>query len=369
MGRATRAVVDLQALQHNLAQVRRIAPASRVMACIKANAYGHGAADAAHALADADAFAVACVDEAMVVRESGIDHPVVLLEGVFSREEASLAAQYRLEPVVHDPAQFDWLAAAPPESLRVWVKVDTGMGRLGFRRERLADVRERIHAIASVRRPLNWMTHLACSDDRADEVTTTEQIGRFEDVLGDWSGERSIANSAGILAWPGSHADWVRPGIMLYGVSPFSESTGGRENLKPVMTVSTRLIAIREVRRGERIGYGGDWTAPEDMPMGVAGIGYGDGYPRHAPSGTPVLVNGRRVPLAGRVSMDMITVDLRSQPDARVGDPVVLWGEGLPVEEVAQAAGTIGYELLCRLTGRVRFEVRDAGRVRRQSSV
>lgn len=369
MSRATRAVVDLQALEHNLAQVRRIAPSSRVMACIKANAYGHGAVDAAHALADADAFAVASVDEAVAVRESGIDHPIVLLEGVFSSEEARLAARYGLEPVLHDPAQLDWVAAGPSGSLRVWVKVDTGMGRLGFRCERLAEIRERILAIPSVRRPLNWMTHLACSDDRGDKVTTTEQIRRFQRILGDWPGDRSIANSAGIIAWPESHADWVRPGIMLYGVSPFPESAGLDENLKPAMTVSTRLIAVREVRRGERVGYGGDWVAPEDMTMGVAGIGYGDGYPRHAPSGTPVLVNGQRVPLAGRVSMDMITVDLRRQPGAKVGDPVVLWGEGLPVEAVAESAGTIGYELLCRLTGRVRFETRDSRHVPRQSTV
>jgi len=199
---------------------------------------------------------------------------------------------------------------------------------------------------------VRFLSHLAFADDRRDRRTES-QCELFQHTLRGLPGERSLANSAGVLGWGASHLDWVRPGIMLYGVSPFVGSTGEQEGLRPVMTLGTRLVAVNRCRRGDAVGYGGTWVCPEDMAVGVATIGYGDGYPRHARSGTPVLVGGRRAALVGRVSMDMIAVDLRGHPDARVGDPVVLWGAGLPVEEVAESAGTIAYELLCGVAERV----------------
>jgi alanine racemase len=228
------------------------------------------------------------------------------------------------------------------------------MHRLGVKPEQVADLRGRLSRCASVRQPVGLFTHFASADE-PDSDQTRDQLAQFERATAGLAGERSIANSAAILVWPESHSDWVRPGIMLYGVSPFAERTAAAFDLQPAMTLTSRLIAVNHYRKGDAIGYGASWRCPEDMPVGVVAIGYGDGYPRHAVSGTPVLLNNCRVPLVGRVSMDSISVDLRSQPDAAAGDPVVLWGRGLPVEEIATHAGTIPYELLCRLTTRVRF--------------
>jgi len=233
-----------------------------------------------------------------------------------------------------------------------WLKIDTGMHRLGFAPEAAAAAYARLRDCRAVAGPPRLMTHLANADDRADAYTE-DQLARFDTATADLTGPRSIANSAGLLGWSAAQRDWVRPGIMLYGVSPFSDTEAGALGLRPVMTLHSELIAVNHYRRGDAIGYGGTWACPEDMPVGVVGIGYGDGYPRHAVSGTPVLLNGRTVELVGRVSMDMICVDLRTQPRARVGDPVVLWGQGLPVEVVADHASTIGYELLCSVTQRV----------------
>lgn len=353
MTRAARATVDAAALQHNLAAVRRHAPGSRVMAVIKANAYGHGLVGTAHALRDADAFAVARVEEAVALREAGLQNPVVLLEGVLAAAQLPLAASLGLQLVVHSPEQLEMLEAAQLSSpIEAWLKLDTGMNRLGFPP---ADARaalgrlERCPAVAA--RP-RLMTHLACADER-DAAVTDAQLERFAAALGDLPGERSVANSAGLLWRRDSHADWVRPGIMLYGVSPFADQVGGDLGLRPAMQLMSTVIALRTVRRGERVGYGGLWTAREDSRLAIAAIGYGDGYPRHLGSGTPVLVRDRRAPLAGRISMDMIAVDVTRVPEVRVGDEVMLWGEGLPVEELARLAGTIPYELLCGVTQRV----------------
>ncbi len=353
MTRPAQALIDLQALQHNLRVAQAAAPRTRVMAVIKANAYGHGLLRAARALAAADAFGVAHLNEAVTLREGGIRQPAVLLEGFGDQSELHLLARHNLETVVHHPSQVEMLEAvrlATP--LRVWVKVDTGMHRLGIAPERVVEVTRRLAACVSVAGPLRYLTHLACADDRND-VRTVRQLETFSATLGELPGERSVANSAGMLGWKASHADWARPGIMLYGVSPFLGGAGARDGLQPAMTLTTRLIAVNRYPRGEAIGYGGSWICPEDMSVGVAAVGYGDGYPRHARAGTPVLLNGVRVPLVGRVSMDMISLDLRTQPDARIGDPVVLWGRGLPVEDVAECAGTIGYELLCGVSQRV----------------
>ena len=354
------ATVDLAAIQHNLAQVRRFAPKSKVMAAIKAHAYGHGAVPVARALeaARVDAFAVACMEEAIQLRQAHITTPIALLEGIISAEEAALAVYERLPVVVHDRWQLDLLEALPESSeVSIWFKLDTGMHRLGFP---LKDIPSLVETLR--KRPrwrfMGWITHLSCADE-PDNPVTHEQIERFNSALKGLPGARSIGNSAGIIAWPEARADWVRPGLMIYGASPMPDRTAIDLGLKAAMTLESRLIAVREYDAGEPIGYGQTYRCPERMPIGVVAAGYADGVDRSLPSGTPVLVNGVEVSIAGRVSMDMITVDLRKVPNAKVGDTVRLWGEGLPAEVIAKYAGTLAYELFCGLTQRVRFVYRE----------
>ncbi len=357
MSRGALAEVNLSALRQNLQRVRQLAPRARVAAVIKANGYGHGIVRAAHALGGADAFAVASIEEALELRAAGITQRIMLLEGIFEAAEIPLVQKERLDIVVHHTAQLHLLEAARfdvAHLLQVWVKIDTGMHRLGFAPEHLPDVLRRLRACPGVAPNRILMTHLANADERGSTMTA-QQVACFESATQAQHNARSMANSAGILAWPQTHYDWVRPGLMLYGISPFIDSSAAQEGLLPVMTIKSRLIAVNQFKQGDPIGYGGSWVCPQDMPVGVVAFGYGDGYPRHAASGTPVLVNGQRVALIGRVSMDMITVDLRSQPHAQAGDPVVLWGQGLPVEEIARCAGTIPYELVCGITQRVRI--------------
>ena len=360
MSRATGAVIDLAALRHNLSRVRALAPRARVMAVVKANAYGHGLAVVAQALAAADAFAVASLEEAQIVRRAGLSNPIVLLEGVFSEPELEEAAEWGCQLVVHDAYQLKLIEDSRLKGeLGVWLKVDTGMNRLGFAPAAVQDVWKRLNQAKAVKLPVRLMTHLASADEVSNPKTQA-QLEAFAAATAGLDAERSIANSAGILAWPQSHADWVRPGSMLYGASPFPMKSGADDGLRPVMTMETALIAVKALKKGESVGYGGAFVAPEDMTLGIAAIGYGDGYPRHAPSGTPMLVKGRRVPLVGRVAMDMIALDLSGQRSPAVGDPVVAWGPELPVEEIARAAGTIPLELLCGVTQRVKFNVIDA---------
>jgi alanine racemase len=353
MSRPARALLDAGALRHNLQQVRRHAPQARIMAVVKANGYGHGLAWVAQTLGEsADAFGVSSVEEGVQLRLAGVTRPVCLLEGFFTADELPLLSKQRLEPVVHNEAQLRALATAPASSsLPVWIKVDTGMHRLGFSPAAVPDVVQQLRRASAVTQ-VRIMSHFARAEFSNDDATRS-QINDFANVTRNLELETSLANSAGILAWPASHLDWVRPGIMLYGASPLVDQDATAQDLQPVMTLESALIAVQPRKKGDAIGYGGDWRCPEDMPVGVVAIGYGDGYPRHAPPGTPVLVNGRRVPTVGRVSMDMITLDLRSQPQAKIGDPVVLWGKGLPVEEVAEKAGTLSYELLCHVTERI----------------
>jgi len=358
MTRPARACINLQALQHNFSRVQQAAPHSKIMAIIKANAYGHGLVRMAQALPAADAFGVACLDEAISLREAGFDRRIVLLEGLFTAEDVGLINGYRLDVVLHHDSQLLLLEQGRLlRPLDVWIKLDTGMHRLGFEPDSVAAVSARLRRIRQVGN-IHYMSHFCCADD-LDSTATDRQLQVFQDAVATDSAAQTLANSAAILCWPATHRDWVRPGIMLYGSSPLSGHDAQTLNLQPVMTLSTRLIAVNARRQGDAIGYGEDWTCPVDMRIGVAAIGYGDGYPRHAPSGAPVLVNGNRAALAGRVSMDMICIDLRAQPDAKVGDEVILWGEGLPVDEVAAAAGTISYELLCGVGSRVRFEYHD----------
>ncbi len=360
MTRPARALIDLQALQSNFRQVRSAAPHSRIMAVIKSNGYGHGLQRVAKALPAADAFAVACLEEAMELREAGVQQTVVLLEGFFEPRELESISRFELDMVVHHASQLEVLekvSLAKPVS--VWLKIDTGMHRLGFMPKTLPDVMERLGNCSNVAKPLKFLSHLACADDR-DSNTTGSQLAEFIQVTKGLQGERSLANSAGLLAWPKTQLDWVRPGIMLYGASPLRGKAADDLDLQPVMTLTSRLIAVTHCHRGDAVGYGGDWVCPEDMLIGVAAIGYGDGYPRHAPSLTPVLVNGRQVSLVGRVSMDMIMLDLRSQPTAKAGDAVQLWGSDLAVDDVARHAGTIAYDLFCGVTARVAVEVIEA---------
>lgn len=353
MSRPLRAEIRLSSLRHNLQRVRAAAPHSQIMTAIKANAYGHGMARVAHALHDADAFAVASIEEAIHLCESGVSRPVVLLEGMFSAEELVLVQAYGLQLVVHSVEQVEWLeSASVPRPLVVWLKVDTGMHRLGIAPQQARAMYERLSDCAAVGE-IRFMTHFACADDPGNPLTARQQQ-QFADCLDGVAGQRSLANSAGILAHADSHADWVRPGIMLYGASPLQGETAAGLGLQPVMTLKSRLIAVKPLSQGDSVGYGAQWVCPEAMPVGVVACGYGDGYPRHAKEGTPVLVNGQRVPLIGRVSMDMITVDLRGM-HASAGDEVVLWGDGLPADEVAASAGTIAYELFCHITARVPF--------------
>ncbi|HHJ80239.1 MAG TPA: alanine racemase [Candidatus Tenderia electrophaga] len=352
---AVEAHINLTALARNLERVRQAAPDSKIMAVIKANAYGHGMVQVANALAAADAFSVARLQEAVQLRQAGISKDITVLEGFHNVAELNDFSRYDLQPTLHQPAQIDLLRRTQLEKpIQVWLKIDSGMHRMGVAPEAVRacwKVLQKIESVSIVR----LMTHLASADDRRSEQTE-QQLDVFKRVTAGIEAETSIANSAGILGWPQTHTDWVRPGIMLYGVSPFLDGWGEDEGLELVMTLTSRLIAVKHFKEGDAIGYGASWTCPEDMPIGVVSCGYGDGYPRHAVPGTLVMVNGVPTPLLGRVSMDTICVDLRQQPDAEVGDIVLLWGESMPVEEIAQSATTIPYEVLCSVTQRVQFQ-------------
>jgi len=351
--RPARALINPDALRHNFSRVRSHVSLTRVMAVVKADGYGHGMAWVAKTLNEADGFGVASVEEGRRLREAGIDKPVVLLEGFFHPDELTQLVEHRLDAVVHHWSQLWDLEHVDKLSgtIDVWVKIDTGMHRIGFNPEAVPEVVRRLKVCMAIGR-VRAMSHFPSADNRFD-TTTPYQIRTFEELTQNLNTERSLANSAGIVNWPSSHFEWVRPGIMLYGASPIIGMTGKELDLRPVMTLVSEIISVNTRRKGDAIGYGGDYVCPEDMPVGVVAIGYGDGYPRHCPPGTPVLINGVRVPIIGRVSMDMVTVDLREMPDTKVGDRVVLWGEGLPVDEIAQLSGTIAYELLCCITSRV----------------
>jgi len=363
---AAYAVLNLDAVQHNLQRVRSSAPDAKIMAVIKANGYGHGMHRIAEALQDVDAFAVARVDEGIRLRKAGIKNRIAVLEGFTCADELDELVNYRLDALVHSFAQLEILESrTEQEACAIWLKLDTGMNRLGFKPKDFNAVYQRLNRCSIIRQPINLMTHLANADDKQD-ATTLKQISLFNETLaalapGLQSGnERSIANSAGILAWKESLTDWVRPGVMLYGISPFPDSTGEQLGLKPIMGLHSRLIAVKPIATGDKVGYSGSWVCAKPTTLGVVAIGYGDGYPRCAKAGTPVLVNGQRVPLIGRVSMDMITVDLETQPHAKPGDPVTLWGDGLAVEEIALCAETIPYTLVCGVTQRVQIVEKSA---------
>lgn len=347
LNRGAKIIIDSQALQHNYQRVHALAPTSSMLAMVKANGYGHGIANVARALPKVDAFGVACLIEALHLRQANISQRIVLMPGVMSKEELDIALQYNIELVVHQKSQLELLEQqALVQPIHVWLKINTGMNRLGFSPEEAIDVYQRLQKNPQIIKPLKIFTHFA-SSELVNGQMTVEQMKSFYHITQHFNGELSLANSGAILAWPESHADWIRPGLLLYGASPLPDKTGLDHDLKPVMTWCAKLIAVHQRHKGDAIGYNSQWVCPEDMLVGVVGVGYGDGYPLHAQNGTPVLVNGKIVPLAGRVSMDMLTVDLRTQPNAKTGDDVVLWGKGLPVEIVARYATTSAYELLC----------------------
>ena len=353
---AVTAQINTQALRHNLAVVRSHAPGAKVVAVVKANAYGHDLLTVARTLHDVDAYAVARIEEALTLRSGGIVKPVIMLEGFFSAEDLPVLAANNLQTAVHSWEQLEALERAElPQPIRAWMKLDTGMHRLGVRPEEVTEFYARLSACKNVVQPFNLMTHFSCADE-LDKPTTRQQIEVFQRIAANHPGECAMANSAAVLAWKEAHADWIRPGIMLYGISPFPDKVGSDHGLQPVMTLKSNLIAVREAKAGESVGYSANWTAERDTRLGVVAMGYGDGYPRMAPNGTPVLINGRIVPTAGRISMDMMSVDLGPGATDQVGDEVILWGEGLPVERVAEHVGTIPYELVLKLTHRVNLE-------------
>jgi alanine racemase len=350
MPRPISATFDLAAFARNLVVAHARAPGARIWAVVKANAYGHGLLRAVRALDAADGFALLDLDDAVRLRDAGVRKPVLLLEGFFATADLEVIAAHSLSVVVHSQEQIAMLETARlPARLSVLLKLNTGMNRLGLPPEEARRAVERLKACACVAE-IGLMTHFADADGPAG---VAEQLARFELATAGLALPRCLANSAALLRYPQARGDWVRPGIMLYGCSPFADEPAAALGLEPVMTLTAELIAVRQIAAGDCVGYGGTFRADRAMRIGVVACGYADGYPRHAPTGTPVLVAGRRTRTVGRVSMDMLTVDLEPIPEAAVGTAVTLWGQGLSCDDVAAAAGTVSYELLCALAARV----------------
>jgi len=350
MARPLQASISPSALRHNYPVAKRAALQSKVFAVVKANAYGHGVERVARALVKADGFAIVELDKAIAMREAGSAQPILLLEGFFEAAELPVIAASDLAAVVHSEEQLRMLEVSrPAKPLDIFFKINTGMNRLGFPIPVARKSLERLQKTGAAK-SITLMTHFATADGPQG---IDEAMRRFNAATEGIELPRSLANSAAIFAHPESHADIARLGIALYGATPFADRSAESLGLKPAMTLTSRLIAIQDLAPGESIGYGATFICERAMRVGVVACGYADGYPRHAPSGTPILVGGVRATTAGRVSMDMITVDLANVPDARVGTPVTLWGDGIPIDDVAVPAGTVGYELMCALAPRV----------------
>lgn len=355
-----RALIRLDAISHNFQTIKERSHGARVMAVIKANAYGHGMLPVARCLTDADCLAVTRLTEGIDLRDAGLDAPIALLGGVSSERDLLTAIDLDIELAVHTETQVAWLERFGRADAVIWLKIDTGMNRLGFRPHEAAGLIDRLQDCAAVKE-LRVMTHLASADDVQDDPTAS-QIARFREIVGAFDGDISIANSAAIFGWEkelevfaGQRSKgrlWVRPGLALYGISPFADRCGADLGLRPAMRFESRLVAVKALPKGETVGYGGTWQAERDTVLGIVAAGYGDGYSRFIPAGSPVIVNDRRVPIAGLVSMDLTAVDLGPGAIEQIGDPVLLWGDELPVEELAQHAGTIPYQLLCGITNR-----------------
>jgi alanine racemase len=350
MSRPITAIISAGALRHNLTVVRHHAPRSAVFAVLKANAYGHGLMRVVRTLDGADGIALLKIDDAVRLRDAGCTKRLVLLEGLFEPAELDVAGEHNLTIVIHDQEQLRMLdAARSGVRFDVLLKINTGMNRLGFTPHAAGGALARLigHRAAG---QVTLMTHFATADDARGVAW---QMQAFDAIAAGHKLPHCLANSAAILRYPETHADWVRPGIMLYGCSPFPDVSADEMGLKPVMTLTSEIIAVQELQPGDRVGYGGTFEATRAMRVGIVACGYADGYPRHAPTGTPILVGGQRTRTLGRVAMDMLCADLTGIPAAQAGARVTLWGEGLSADEVAQAAGTVSYELLCALAPRV----------------
>lgn len=348
------ATVHLDALRHNLRIAKRCAPRSKIMAVVKANAYGHDLSYAAMGLAEADGFAVLGLNEALALRAQGYRQTILLLEGVFTADELEQAAKNDVAVVIHSVVQVGMLERATlPRPLSIFLKLNTGMNRLGFAQTEYKAVLSRLQACRNIA-DITLMTHFATADEPEG---IAEQLALFKEVTAGMDYPSSLANSAAVLRHPDSHTDWVRPGIMLYGASPVSGTHPELFNLEPAMTLASEIIAIQDLAAGQSVGYGKKFVAEQKTRVGVVACGYADGYPRHAPTGTPVAVAGKLTRTLGRVSMDMLCVDISDIPEAQIGSPVELWGKLVSVDEVAEAAGTVGYELLCALSPRVPIQV------------
>lgn len=354
MARPSYMAVDLSALVHNYQWACSLAPHSQTMAVVKANAYGHGAIECAMALQPyAPIFGVACIEEALVLRKAGIHKPIVLLEGLFSADEVAVAAEQGFWVMVEDPTQVSALLNANlAKPITVWIKVDTGMHRLGLSPSNVDRYYQQLRASDNVAQGIVFATHFASADEINNDFTK-HQLKLFMDTVEPFNTPLSLANSPAIMAWPKAHADWNRAGFMLYGNSPLDADHPSSQGLQPVMGMYSAITSLREIEAGQTVGYAQTWTAKRTSVIATVSIGYGDGYPRNAASGTPVLVNGQRASLVGRVSMDMITLDVTDLPGVTIGDPVCLWGKDLNINEVARHSSTIGYELMTRVTQRL----------------
>lgn len=353
MRRSARVITHPEALQHNLNKAKQLAPNSKLLAVIKANAYGHGSVDTAGTLYQiADEFAVSCVPEAVVLREAGIDKPITILQGFQNDRDLRIAEQLKLRLTVHDDNQLrllDQYSSTASHRFDINIKIDSGMHRLGFQPNRATSLFKQLQSHSQVNpESLIMMTHFSSADD-LDNDCTSRQIAVFNTACESLNAPKSMANSAAILAWDESRVDWVRPGIMLYGSSPFQTKSRDELGLKATMTFEAPVISVHDLKKGDSIGYAATWSCPEDMRVAVIACGYADGYPRHAGSGTPVWLNGQETQLLGRVSMDMIVVNANEYTEnpIRVGDIAELWGPNVSADSVATAAETIAYELLC----------------------
>ena len=356
MPRPIQAYIDLEALTHNLSITRQYAPHARIMAVVKANAYGHGLLHTAHALRDVDGFALLELEAAICLREAGFSHPILLLEGFFSTQELALLEKYRLSAVIHHNEQIAMLSNCMHRQLEVFLKINTGMNRLGFPPEQFSDIYKQLTDNPAISQ-ITVMTHFATADGAINNTRFRHQLQLFDQITRQTLKPCSLANSAAIIRYPEAHRDWIRPGLMLYGASPFAAYSAADFKLKPVMTLVSKIIATHHLKTGDIVGYSGSFQAERPMRIGIVACGYADGYPRHAPTGAPVLVNNQICRLIGKVSMDMLAVDLTDSVNVRVGSPVILWGEGLPIEKIANAAETISYELLSSLSSRVEMVV------------
>ncbi|MBS0185523.1 MAG: alanine racemase [Proteobacteria bacterium] len=356
MSRTATAILSTENLLHNLTVIKEKVKGAKIIAMVKANAYGHGIRSVALRLdKHVDMLGVASIDEAMALRKIGVNAPILLSEGIFEPNELLVAATEKFHVVFHNELQVEWLEKASlPLPLEAWIKINTGMGRLGFELEQAKKFYKRIMDSSSIVSPVKVMSHFACSDDK-DHPLNQQQIHLFKDFIKDIQSEFSLCNSGGIFNFPEYHYDYVRPGLALYGISPLLGKSAQDLNLKPVMTLQTSLISTQVFKKGSSVGYGARYQCPEDMPVGIIAFGYGDGYPITAQDGTPILVNNIECSLIGRVSMDMIAVDLRHCPHAKIGDPVVLWGADLPLERVVSHTSNITWDLLTGVQNRVKF--------------